>query len=174
MRMKRILIFVFLVTAVVTLPADLAMQAHVATAFRGQCEELLLAAVQRAQKEVLVACYSFSRRSLADALIEKAGQGITVRIKMDAGQAQSEPCEETVAKLQSSAADLRLISMPEKRAMHNKFVVIDRRWVLTGSYNFTTAATDGNWENIVQIESPDVAERFAKEWQKIANRKERE
>jgi len=42
--------------------------------------------------------------------------------------------------------------------------------VLTGSYNYTTAATTANYENMVLIESPEIAEQFAREFEKIKSR----
>ena len=52
-------------------------------------------------------------------------------------------------------------------SMHHKFTVIDRRVVITGSYNYTTSASRSNYENLVLLESPAAAEQFAAEFEKI-------
>ena len=60
--------------------------------------------------------------------------------------------------------------------MHHKFVVIDRRLVVTGSANFTSsgmhgdagaASTRGNVNHLLQIASPELAAVFAAEFAKL-------
>jgi phosphatidylserine/phosphatidylglycerophosphate/cardiolipin synthase-like enzyme len=54
--------------------------------------------------------------------------------------------------------------------MHNKFCVIDRIIVHTGSFNHTNSATIRYDENYIIIEDGDVAETFEKQFQKIWER----
>jgi phosphatidylserine/phosphatidylglycerophosphate/cardiolipin synthase-like enzyme len=60
--------------------------------------------------------------------------------------------------------------------MHHKFVVIDRQRVLTGSANFTSSglhgdagqtSSRGNVNHLLQLESPELAELFAKEFEQL-------
>ena len=51
--------------------------------------------------------------------------------------------------------------------MHHKFMVVDNKTVLTGSYNYTTYASTLNNENLIVISSKDTAESFLKEWRKL-------
>ena len=60
--------------------------------------------------------------------------------------------------------------------MHHKFVVIDRQRVLTGSANFTSsglhgdagqASSRGNVNHLLQLESPELAKLFAKEFEQL-------
>jgi len=57
----------------------------------------------------------------------------------------------------------------EYSAMHNKFMIFDMRWVVTGSYNFTTTAQVSNWENLVWLDSPDMAEQYKQAWDAIVS-----
>ena len=145
--------------------------AKIETAFGSNCERLLIDSFEKAEKEILVACYSFSRGQIADVLIVKANDGVRVRIKVDQRQATSKFCESTVAALQDSKVELELIAMPSKRSMHHKFAVIDGRWTVTGSYNFTHAATFDNWENLLQIDSQVIAREYSDEWERIKFKK---
>jgi len=52
-------------------------------------------------------------------------------------------------------------------AMHNKFAVIDQRIVITGSYNWTTNATQNNDENLIIITSRDAAAKYNVEFERI-------
>jgi phosphatidylserine/phosphatidylglycerophosphate/cardiolipin synthase-like enzyme len=47
---------------------------------------------------------------------------------------------------------------------HNKVMIIDRQWVIIGSYNFTASAERRNAENVAFIQSVEVAERFLSNW----------
>ena len=60
--------------------------------------------------------------------------------------------------------------------MHHKFVVIDRQRVLTGSANFTSSglhgdagqtSSGGNVNHLLQLESPKLAQLFAKEFEQL-------
>ena len=42
----------------------------------------------------------------------------------------------------------------ERNHMHNKFILADYKFVLTGSFNFTQQAADSNQENIIIVDNP--------------------
>ena len=52
---------------------------------------------------------------------------------------------------------------------HNKVMVIDGGVVVTGSFNFTTAAERSNAENLLNIHDPVIAEKYAANWQAHSN-----
>src|SRR5690606_6775026 len=43
---------------------------------------------------------------------------------------------------------------------HNKVIIIDRRWVITGSFNFSAAAESRNAENSIILDCPNLAEMY--------------
>ena len=49
---------------------------------------------------------------------------------------------------------------------HNKIIVIDGNTVITGSFNFTKAAETSNAENLLIIESPELALVYLDNWEK--------
>ena len=60
--------------------------------------------------------------------------------------------------------------------MHSKYVVVDRRQVITGSANFTASGihgdagdrrTRGNVNHLLKLESPELAERFASDFEQM-------
>jgi phosphatidylserine/phosphatidylglycerophosphate/cardiolipin synthase-like enzyme len=51
--------------------------------------------------------------------------------------------------------------------MHHKIIIIDHSIVVTGSYNFTGSADDRNDENAVIFFSPDIAEFFFAEFERV-------
>ena len=67
--------------------------------------------------------------------------------------------------LKGAGIDVRLDGNP--RNMHHKVIIIDGSIVVTGSYNFSRSAEERNDENILVIHSPEVAEAFLEEFDKI-------
>jgi len=51
--------------------------------------------------------------------------------------------------------------------MHHKFMVIDGKIVVTGSYNWSYGAEERNDENLVVISSPDIAKLYEAEFNRI-------
>jgi phosphatidylserine/phosphatidylglycerophosphate/cardiolipin synthase-like enzyme len=49
---------------------------------------------------------------------------------------------------------------------HNKIMIIDGDTILTGSFNFTTAAEQHNAENLLTIRDAALAEQYTANWQK--------
>jgi phosphatidylserine/phosphatidylglycerophosphate/cardiolipin synthase-like enzyme len=53
--------------------------------------------------------------------------------------------------------------------MHNKVVIVDERYVVTGSLNFSTNAETSNDENVLIIDNPEIAKLYMKEFERIWN-----
>ena len=96
-----------------------------------------------AEKEIDLAVAWFTDRVLFKTLCKKAASGVRVRLLMfdDDINAQNLPFDE----LTNSGGKIFRLS---KILMHNKFCVIDRAVVMTGSYNWTSKANSDNYENI--------------------------
>jgi phosphatidylserine/phosphatidylglycerophosphate/cardiolipin synthase-like enzyme len=128
-----------------------------------RCDVLLISLINRANRSVYVAVYSFTRDSLATALISAKERGVEVRVVIEKERAYEQGSE--YPRLKSAGVDVRLDGNPN--LMHHKFMVIDGYIVVTGSYNWSTAAEDRNDENIVVIFDRDVAQRFVQEFERV-------
>jgi len=53
--------------------------------------------------------------------------------------------------------------------MHNKVIVIDGRYVITGSLNFSTNAETSNDENVIIIDNPDIARLYLQDFERVWN-----
>ncbi len=92
----------------------------------------------RPKREVLVQAYSFTSPQIAKALADARRRGVDVRVILDqsqTGQKKSQIATDTlvIAKVPVLIDDAHAIA-------HNKIMVLDRRLVVTGSFNFTKAA----------------------------------
>ncbi len=124
----------------------------------------LLALVRQAQHEVLFLAFNWTDDGLTEALLDRATAGVTVRGVLDATQAARSQGND-YARLRAAGIAVRLDGNPY--AMHHKVLVVDGRWVVTGSYNFTRSAAERNDENVVVIDSPALAEAFRAEFERV-------
>jgi len=51
--------------------------------------------------------------------------------------------------------------------MHNKFMIVDGVFLLTGSFNWTFQATSSNQENLLVVDHPFYLERYTTEFEKL-------
>ncbi|MFN9643841.1 MAG: phospholipase D-like domain-containing protein [Cyanobacteriota bacterium] len=161
-------------------------------------EAMVVEAIGAARREVLVAVQELSLAGVAEALIERHRQGVTVRVVLENTYSTpwslQHPADLTPHQRQRHA-QLRALGQPDAVAlllragvpliddtadgsagsglMHHKFMVVDRRVVVTGSANFSPscihgdpddARTRGNVNHLLRFESPGLAEAFAEEF----------
>ena len=121
-------------------------------------------AISAAKSEVLMACYEFTSRDVAEALEAAAHRGVKVRIVADWKAAQDRFSQ--VPVLQAAGIPVGLDRL--YAIMHNKFLVIDGDSVETGSFNYTVAADKHNGENaLVLWDVPEIAGQYAAEWGRL-------
>jgi phosphatidylserine/phosphatidylglycerophosphate/cardiolipin synthase-like enzyme len=53
--------------------------------------------------------------------------------------------------------------------MHNKIIVIDERYVVTGSMNYSTSAEESNDENVIILDNPEIAALYMADFDRIWN-----
>ena len=146
-----------------------AADAKIAVAFNSQCDELLIANIAKAKHSIYAAVYTFAKKSIALALIERAKQGVKIHLKIDKLQSEFKYTKILIGMMRKSGITITLINMPKKTCMHDKFAVIDKEIVMTGSFNWTRTASEKNYENIVMISSAKIAEKYIRAWEKIKN-----
>jgi phosphatidylserine/phosphatidylglycerophosphate/cardiolipin synthase-like enzyme len=132
-----------------------------------EVDRVVAARIDAAKRTVHVAAYLFTNRRIAAALVRAAKRGVAVELVVDASQFQSGGLPR-VRELDRAGAAIWL--REGLAAFHHKVVIVDAgtpgATVVTGSFNFTQAAQDRNAENLVVIESPEVAGRFLADFER--------
>jgi phosphatidylserine/phosphatidylglycerophosphate/cardiolipin synthase-like enzyme len=124
-------------------------------------EDLVIAAIQSARRQILVAAYEFTNRRIAGALIDARRNGLEVRAILDA-KAATQGYSST-RDLVAGGIDVRLDAA--HAVFHHKFIVVDGVTVEQGSYNYTEAASRRNAENAcVFWNAGSMAKQFIGEW----------
>lgn len=129
-------------------------------------EGLILDAIGKARRQVLVQAYILTSKPLTGALITARRRGVDVRVLVDAGQLNNTG-RARLAVMQE--AGIRIRAETKYRNAHNKIIVIDAAdadaTVITGSYNFTWSAQNKNAENIlIARRNRLLAARYAANW----------
>ena len=151
-------------------PIPIQTQVNALCAFNEECEGVVLQNIDQSEESIWVAAYAFTRTRIAAALVRAHQRGVRVEVKMDANQAEFAGAQKLIDWLRREGVPVTLIHVAgEYSAMHNKFMVFDLRWVIAGSYNFTTVAQVSNWENLIWVDSPDMAEQYKQAWDAIAS-----
>jgi len=130
----------------------------------GGCQQAVISEIRKAARTIDIAMYYLSSRDIAQALVKARQNGVQVRIVLDQGQEI-----ETASKsgyLIKHGFDIRYHL--GFGLMHNKFAIIDGKYLITGSFNWTLTAEERNEENLLII-TDDAAigkykERFDYLW----------
>ena len=171
-----LMVISFWILCAVPVAAEMIVQACFSPV--GKCSSLIVREIQQAKKELLVAVYAFTSDELAAALVQAKKRGLSVQVVIDrdfdAGnnrsvgkflEAQKVPLRR-IAAIKSTAAD------KEAGLMHQKFAVLDRGAILTGSYNWTHAADRLNDENLLLFrDAGPLAEEYRRIFWQLWERK---
>jgi len=131
-------------------------------------EGMIVEGIRRARQQILVQAFSFTSRTLANALIAAKRRGVDVRVMADR--------EQTFGGEASRIPDLAAAGIPvalevRYQSAHNKVMIVDagtaEAAVITGSYNWTYAAQAKNAENVLLLrDSAEVANAYAENWRR--------
>ncbi len=134
-----------------------------------KCSNYITQEIDQAQREILVAVYAFTSYDLAWALVKANRRGIKVRVVLDE-EFDQENSYSKGSFLGQHGLQIRRVSGLTRRnqdsgLMHQKFAVIDRKVVLTGSYNWTASAENFNDEYLLLFrDAGPLAEEYRKEF----------
>lgn len=129
---------------------------------KGGCTEAIVNTLNHAKKSILIQAYSFTSAPIAKAVVDAHKRGVQVKVILDKSQRTEK---------YSSADFLAHAKVPvfidaKHKIAHNKVMIIDSGTVITGSFNFSKAAEEGNAENLLIIQNSDLASKYIENWKK--------
>lgn len=126
----------------------------------GHCTQFIKETIAKAQQTILVQAYAFTSLPIADALIQAHQRGVVVRVLVDRSQLTSK-----YAQVRHVAEQGIFVAVDKTPGIaHNKVMIIDDHYVLTGSFNWTKAAETINAENLLLINDTKTNEIYKKAW----------
>jgi phosphatidylserine/phosphatidylglycerophosphate/cardiolipin synthase-like enzyme len=51
--------------------------------------------------------------------------------------------------------------------LHDKVIIVDNRYVISGSFNLSTNATESNDENVIIVDNPTIAQLYTQEFERL-------
>jgi phosphatidylserine/phosphatidylglycerophosphate/cardiolipin synthase-like enzyme len=125
---------------------------------------LLIEWIASAKESINFLAFSFTSDELGDVVIEQAKTGVQVAGVFEDAQITSNIGSE-YERLVGAGLDIRRDG--NLHNMHHKVFIIDQRWVVMGSYNFSNSAETRNDENTLILDNVWVASQFVLEFEKI-------
>lgn len=124
---------------------------------KGGCQEAILQELKKARREILVQAYSFTSEPLTMALVEAKKRGVHVEVLLDHSN-EKEKYSDLKLFLEHGLPPLIDANHP---IAHNKVMIIDKKTIVTGSYNFTNQAEHENAENMLIVKGhPELVNSY--------------
>ncbi len=127
-----------------------------------QCAERVKEELKKAQKSIQFMTFSFTHEGIANILLLKKMENLSISGVMEARQVTK---DSQFSRL--SYQGVEVVKDGNKNNMHHKVFIIDNQTVITGSFNPTAGGDTRNDENILIIEDASITEKFLKEFEKV-------
>lgn len=133
---------------------------------KGGTSKELARLIKAAKKEIVVAAYAFSSKYLGQALSAALKRGVKIRVLLDWDNARKAySIDEWLA---GEGIDIRFIEI-KRGSMHHKFILIDGKLLITGSYNFTNESEFRNHEAAIFTNNKALIQSFVSEFERLWN-----
>ena len=132
-----------------------------ASTLRGGPDAHLAESIDNARIGVDIAADSLNLWSIRDALLDAHYRGVNVRVVMESEGLDAEEVQDLIA------AGIKIVDDRRQGLMHNKFAIIDRREVWSGSMNYTVSGAYRSDNNLVRIQSAGLAEDYLVEFEEM-------
>ncbi|MFH0853732.1 MAG: phospholipase D-like domain-containing protein [bacterium] len=170
MNKRAIIAAVFLLTVTLAGAAYESAPARVTDISDRAYESAVIKLIDSAKKSIVVSMYSISlgtqgnnpMRLLLNDLVEARGRGVAVTLYLNTKFKGSDDPRgrmsenEVLKKLDTAGCVVHLLA-PHRR-LHDKLIVVDSRYVVDGSTNWSISALRDNYESATLIDSPGLAE----------------
>jgi len=125
-----------------------------------QCTPGIVDAINSAKSSIFVQAYFLTSTPITEALVAAKERGLDVQVILD----KSQPTAKGAQLNTLLRAGIPVFIDPVPGIAHNKVMIIDDTYVLTGSFNFTDAADTRNAENILLLQDPEIATLYKTNW----------
>ena len=128
---------------------------------KGECAQHIINTINQAEKKIYIAMYVFSHKGIANALVSAKARGVDIHILANNDHATASYSQ--LAYLYQHNIDIYIDKRPG--VLHHKWLAVDDKTILTGSYNYSNSAEEKNNEIIGHVQSRAVVERYYQDWQ---------
>lgn len=115
----------------------------------------LIPIINNAKTYIYIPAFLVTHNTMTDNLISAKKRGIDVKIIIDATSTKN---YKNIKKLRDSGVQLKVENYAGK--MHSKTMIIDDKYLIAGSMNFSYSGENKNDENVLIIENPKLAKYY--------------
>lgn len=127
--------------------------------------ERILDLLHQARQSIYFMAFSFTDDKMGKALAQQAQAGVEIHGVFEKRGSTSKYSE--YGRLKKLKLDVHQDGNPG--ILHHKVFILDRKIVITGSYNFSKNADRSNDENLMVLHNPEIAQRYLEEYQRVAS-----
>ncbi|OQX53927.1 MAG: hypothetical protein B5M48_02060 [Candidatus Omnitrophica bacterium 4484_213] len=183
LKRRRILLFTFLLLFLLKADFCFSFSADVKPICNRKYFSQVRSLISEAEQSIYIILYiaryyqkypdSSSNRLIRE-LISAAKRGVDVQVILDRSNWNEKNTAENKATARIfSEGGVRVWLDDFKKTSHNKLIIIDGRYVVIGSTNWSYYALDKNNESSVLIDSPEVADVFKKYFAEVQAKSEK-
>lgn len=119
-----------------------------------------------AQSSIVIAVAWFTNRTLFDLILQKAQEGCEVHLMITDDKINAN-AQINYDLLEQHQSYFYKINNTQNALMHNKFCVIDKTTVITGSYNWSYKAAFNHENIVIHYQDTELASQFIAEFEYI-------
>lgn len=131
---------------------------------KGGTSKELARLIKAAKTDIMVAAYAFSSKYLGQALSAALKRGIKIRVLLDGDNARKSYSIDEWLVGEGIAVQFIEIT---RGSLHHKFMLIDGKVLMTGSYNFTNESEFRNHEAAIFTNHKALIQSFATEFDRL-------
>lgn len=120
--------------------------------------------VSQAKDEILFMAFSFTHEDIGEPMLARAEAGVDVRGVFETTGSETE-YSYFLPMRDAGLDNLQVRQDGNGRIMHHKVIIIDRKIVVFGSFNFSSNANNSNDENTLIVYDPNLASYFIEEFE---------
>lgn len=142
---------------------DTGLKCQVFFAPEDNAMDRVIEVVKGAKRSIKFIAFAYTSKTLFEAMKDRLAAGVKVEGIFESRHAGWADIK--IGPLHAAGATVRFDENPN--ALHHKVIIVDDRYVLTGSFNFSDGADRSNDENLLVLDNLAVAQAFAREFESL-------
>ena len=131
-----------------------------------ECLDAIRRLLHQARRTADICVFTITDDRISDAIFDAHRRGVSIRIITD--NEKADDLGSDIARFEAARIPLRVDRSPFH--MHHKFAILDRKSLLTGSYNWTRGAARDNEENLIVTNDPRFVNPFLTTFEQLWDR----
>jgi len=131
----------------------------------GSIKENLQKEVESTASTLDLAIHEITSLEMAQILVKAKQRGVKVRVIADSKQANIRTSK--ITYLIQQGILVKVLGGKEKGVMNHRFMILDGKRVLIGSFDWSEASLNWNYENILILNESEVVASYQKEFDRL-------